>query len=33
MSTSAWIMMGITWTIIASATTYFFARVLKKKGD
>lgn len=33
MSGSAWIMMGITWTVIASVTIYFFSRVLKKKGD
>jgi hypothetical protein len=33
MTASAWIMMVITWAIIASATIYFFSRVLKKKGD
>ena len=33
MTASAWIMMGITWAVIAFATIYFFARVLKKKGD
>jgi len=25
--------MGVTWAVIASATIYFFSRVLKKKGD
>ena len=33
MSGSAWIMMIITWTVIASATIYFFSKVLRKKGD
>jgi len=33
MTTSAWIMLGITWTIIASVTIYFFSMVLKRKGD
>ena len=33
MTTSAWIMLGITWAVIAFATIYFFAMVLKKKGD
>ena len=33
MTASAWIMMGVTWAVIAFATIYFFSRVLKKKGD
>lgn len=33
MTISAWIMMGITWAVIAFATIYFFAGVLKKRGD
>lgn len=33
MTTSAWIMLGITWTVIAFVTIYFFAAVIKRKGD
>jgi hypothetical protein len=33
MTTSAWIMLGITWTIIASVTIYFFAAVFRRKGE
>lgn len=33
MTTSAWIMLGITWAIIASVTISFFVMVFRKKGD
>jgi len=33
MTTSAWIMMGITWAAIAFVTIYFFAAVLRRKGE
>jgi hypothetical protein len=33
MTTGAWIMLGITWTIVASVTIYFFSAVLRRKGD
>lgn len=33
MTTGAWIMLGITWAVIASATITFFVMVLRNKGD
>jgi len=33
MTTSAWIMLGITWAVIATATVSFFVMVFRKKGE
>lgn len=33
MSTSAWIMLGITWAVIASVTISFFVMVFRNKGE
>jgi ABC-type Co2+ transport system permease subunit len=33
MTTSAWIMLGITWAVIAFTTIYFFVAVLRRKGE
>jgi hypothetical protein len=30
-TTSAWIMLGITWTVVASITITFFVMVLRQK--
>ena len=33
MTTSAWIMLGITWAVIASVTISFFVMVFRNKGE
>ena len=33
MTTSAWIMLGVTWAVIAFLTISFFVMVLRNKGD
>ena len=33
MTTSAWIMLGITWAVISFFTLYFFAIILRRKGN